>query len=114
MSSRWELIRCSSHHGLRNRCTIEQSDWVLSKMLVKTTKMADLAAFSGFSNLLKSEADGEQPSRLYGSSHPEAKSVESDVDIALEANGRADELALVPPRTAADHAVAWIAALEPR
>jgi hypothetical protein len=53
-------------------------------------------------------------SRLYASSHPETKSVELDVDIALEANGRADELVLVPPRAAADHTVAWIATLEPR
>ena len=63
-----------------------------------------------------SEAPGGQGerSRRYRSCYPEAKRVEPDIGIALEADGRTDELALVAPGTAADNAEVRIAALEPR
>src|ERR1700730_14379055 len=53
-------------------------------------------------------------SRRYRSSQPEAESVEPDMGIALDADGRADEPGLVAPGTTAGDAEAWIAALEPR
>ena len=46
---------------------------------------------------------------VYRSSCPEAEGVEPDIGIAPEADGRADELALVAAGTAADDTVAWIA-----
>jgi hypothetical protein len=53
-------------------------------------------------------------SRLNRSSYPEAERVELDIGMAPEADGRADELALVAPGTAADDTKAWIPAPEPR
>src|SRR5262245_10097953 len=53
-------------------------------------------------------------SRRYRSSDPQAESVELNIDIAPEADGRADDLALVAPGTAADDTVARIAAEQPR
>jgi hypothetical protein len=53
-------------------------------------------------------------SRLNRSSDPKAECVELDIGMAPEADGRADELALVAPGTAADDTKAWIAAPEPR
>jgi hypothetical protein len=52
-------------------------------------------------------------SRLDRSGYPEAESVEPDIDIAPDAEGRADEFALVAPGATADDTVAWIAAPEP-
>jgi hypothetical protein len=52
-------------------------------------------------------------SRLYRSSNPEAESVESDMDVAREADGRANQLALVAPGATADDAIAWIAVPKP-
>ena len=55
----------------------------------------------------------KRASRPYRSSYPEAESVEPDIGIALEAGGRANMLALVPPGTASDNTVVWVASPKP-
>ena len=55
----------------------------------------------------------QRGSRLYRSSYAETESIKPDVDIAPEADGRADLLALVTPGAAADDAIAWLASPQP-
>ena len=58
----------------------------------------------------KSKQNG---SRLYRSSYAEAESIKPDVDIAPEADDRADVLVLVTPGAHADDAIAWFASPQP-
>src|SRR5262245_47854513 len=52
--------------------------------------------------------------RIHRSSDSQAESVKADIDVATDADGRADEVALVAPGTPADNAVIRITASKPR
>src|SRR5947209_20513524 len=59
----------------------------------------------------ESESRGSTPQRP---GDPEAERVEPHIDMAPDADRRADELAVVAPGTAPDDPEAWIAARDPR
>jgi hypothetical protein len=66
----------------------------------------------------RKEWPGGQKGKRKGSGHyrpsyADAESIELDIDVAPEADGRADVLALITPGAAADDAVAWLATLQP-